>query len=87
MDSVVRVFRRESELPDNNDNVQNAGSAFSSVRLLVTSTQAIHLIGKHGSLIKSIMENFGASVPILLEGGSFKDCERSGCCTPKDICS
>uniref|UniRef100_A0A1J3F7F2 Poly(RC)-binding protein 3 n=1 Tax=Noccaea caerulescens TaxID=107243 RepID=A0A1J3F7F2_NOCCA len=68
MDAVVRVFRRVSGLPDNDDDdVQNAGSAFSSVRLLVASTQAINLIGKQGSLIKSIVESSGASVRILSE--------------------
>ncbi|CAH2077921.1 unnamed protein product [Thlaspi arvense] len=68
MDAVVRVFRRVSGLPDNDDDdVQNAGSAFCSVRLLVASTQAINLIGKQGSLIKSIVENSGASVRILSE--------------------
>ncbi|CAA7060322.1 unnamed protein product [Microthlaspi erraticum] len=68
MDAVLRVFRRVSGLPDNDDDdVQNAGSAFSSVRLLVASTQAINLIGKQGSLIKSIVESSGASVRILSE--------------------
>ncbi|AEE85142.1 putative nucleic acid binding protein [Arabidopsis thaliana] len=68
MDAVLRVFRRVSGLPDNDDDdVQNAGSVFSSVRLLVASTQAINLIGKQGSLIKSIVENSGASVRILSE--------------------
>lgn len=69
MDAVVRVFRRVSGLPDNDDDdLQNAASAFCSVRLLVASTQAINLIGKQGSLIKSIVENSGASVRILSEG-------------------
>ncbi|KAJ0263267.1 hypothetical protein HA466_0036550 [Hirschfeldia incana] len=67
MEAVVRVFRRVSGLPDSDDDedVQNAGSAFSSVRLLVASSQAINLIGKQGSSIKSIVENSGASVRIL----------------------
>ena len=42
--------------------------AFCSVRLLVASTQAINLIGKQGSLIKSIQENTGASVRVLSGG-------------------
>ncbi|XP_010448339.1 PREDICTED: RNA-binding KH domain-containing protein PEPPER isoform X3 [Camelina sativa] len=69
MDAVLRVFRRVSGLPDDNDDddVQNAGSVFSSVRLLVASTQAINLIGKQGSMIKSIVEHSGASVRILSE--------------------
>ncbi|XP_013725718.2 RNA-binding KH domain-containing protein PEPPER [Brassica napus] len=69
MEAVVRVFRRVSELPDNDDDddVQKAGSAVSSVRLLVASMQAISLIGKQGSSIKAIVENSGASVRILSE--------------------
>ncbi|CAH8332258.1 unnamed protein product [Eruca vesicaria subsp. sativa] len=69
MEAVLRVFRRVSGLPDTDDDedVQNAGSAFSSVRLLVASCQAINLIGKQGSNIKSIVENSGASVRILSE--------------------
>ncbi|KAJ0250991.1 RNA-binding KH domain-containing protein PEPPER [Hirschfeldia incana] len=62
MEAVVRVFRRVSD-----DDVQNGGSALSSVRLLVTSMQAINLIGKQGSSIKSIVESSGASVRILPE--------------------
>lgn len=68
MDAALRVFRRVSGLPDNDDDDKNAGSVFCSVRLLVASTQAINLIGKQGSLIKSIVENSGASVRILSEG-------------------
>ncbi|KAH0902302.1 hypothetical protein HID58_041805 [Brassica napus] len=65
MDAVVRVFRRVSSLPDNDDDVQNAGSAFSSMRLLVPGMQASSLIGKQGSIIRSIVQNSGASVRIL----------------------
>ncbi|KAL0727000.1 hypothetical protein Bca4012_023093 [Brassica carinata] len=69
MDAVVRVFRRVSRLPDNNDDdVQNAG---------IASTQALTLIGKQGSVIKSIAENSGASVRILHE-------EETPCYAAKD---
>ena len=71
MDAVVRVFRRVSSLPDNDDDdddVQNAGSAFSSMRLLVPGMQASSLIGKQGSIIRSIVQNSGASVRILSQG-------------------
>ncbi|WZY69610.1 hypothetical protein YC2023_001850 [Brassica napus] len=65
MEAVVRVFRRIARLPDNDDDDQNAVSAYSSVRLLVPGTQALSLIGKQGSIIKSIVQNSGASVRIL----------------------
>ncbi|XP_020221852.1 RNA-binding KH domain-containing protein PEPPER [Cajanus cajan] len=67
MDAVIRVFKRVSGLSEtdaeNKDSA--AGLAFSSIRLLVASTQAINLIGKQGSLIKSIQESTGASVRVL----------------------
>ncbi|CAG7887680.1 unnamed protein product [Brassica rapa] len=65
MEAVVRVFRRIARLPDNDDDDQDAVSAYSSVRLLVPGTQALSLIGKQGSIIKSIVQNSGASVRIL----------------------
>ncbi|EXC31211.1 Poly(rC)-binding protein 3 [Morus notabilis] len=61
MDAVIRVFKRVSGLSEN----EAAGVAFCSIRLLVASTQAINLIGKQGSLIKSIQESTGASVRVL----------------------
>ncbi|KAF8036208.1 hypothetical protein BT93_C2037 [Corymbia citriodora subsp. variegata] len=42
--------------------------AFCSIRFLVASIQAINLIGKQGSLIRSIQEGTGASVRVLPEG-------------------
>ena len=45
-----------------------AGSAFCSIRLLVTSSQAINLIGRPGSIIKSIQENTGVAVRVMAEG-------------------
>lgn len=68
MEAVVRVFRRIARLPDNDDDDQDAVSAYSSVRLLVPGTQALSLIGKQGSIIKSIVQNSGASVRILSQG-------------------
>ncbi|XP_010259900.1 PREDICTED: RNA-binding KH domain-containing protein PEPPER-like [Nelumbo nucifera] len=68
MDAALRVFRRVHGLSDSDGeggNSTTAGSAMCSVRLLVASSQAINLIGKQGSLIKSIQENSGASVRIL----------------------
>ncbi|KAL2340528.1 hypothetical protein Fmac_008468 [Flemingia macrophylla] len=67
MDAVIRVFKRVSGLAesDTENKGSTAGLAFSSIRLLVASTQAINLIGKQGSLIKSIQESTGASVRVL----------------------
>ncbi|CAJ1941757.1 unnamed protein product [Sphenostylis stenocarpa] len=64
MDAVIRIFKRVSGLSEI-DGDKVAGVAFCSVRLLVASTQAINLIGKQGSLIKSIQENTSASVRVL----------------------
>lgn len=64
MDAVIRVFKRVSGLSEN-DASGAAGVAFCSIRLLVASTQAINLIGKQGSLIKSIQESTAASVRVL----------------------
>ncbi|KAH7692796.1 poly(rC)-binding protein 2/3/4 [Dioscorea alata] len=63
MDAVIRVFKRANGIPENNsDGITAQSSAF--IRLLVPSSQAISLIGKHGTLIKSIQENCGASVRV-----------------------
>ncbi|CAK7354306.1 unnamed protein product [Dovyalis caffra] len=72
MDAVLRVFKRVSGLsPGEGDNTVSAavatGSAFCSMRLLVASSQAINLIGKQGSIIKSIQENTGAAVRVMAE--------------------
>ncbi|XP_061965771.1 RNA-binding KH domain-containing protein PEPPER-like [Populus nigra] len=72
MDAVMRVFKRVSGLsPGEGDNTGSAaaaaGSAFCSIRLLVASSQAINLIGKQGSIIKSIQENTGAAVHVMAE--------------------
>ncbi|KAL2338685.1 hypothetical protein Fmac_013131 [Flemingia macrophylla] len=65
MDAVIRVFKRVSGLSEIDGDNKVSGVAFCSVRLLVASTQAINLIGKQGSLIKSIQENTGSSVRVL----------------------
>ncbi|XP_011045039.1 PREDICTED: poly(rC)-binding protein 1-like [Populus euphratica] len=71
MDAVLRVFRRVSGLSpgegDNTGSAAAAGSAFCSIRLLVASAQAINLIGKQGSIIKSIQENTGVVVRVMAE--------------------
>ncbi|KAL9250501.1 RNA-binding KH domain-containing protein [Drosera capensis] len=65
MDAVIRVFRRVNGLPENADNDNMAGVAFCSCRLLVANPQAISLIGKQGSMIKSIQESTGVSIRVL----------------------
>ncbi|GFP84373.1 poly(rc)-binding protein 3 [Phtheirospermum japonicum] len=68
MDAIIRIFKRVIGLAENDGDSQTtaaAGAAFCTIRLLVASTQAISLIGKQGSLIKSIQENSGASVRVL----------------------
>ncbi|CAL5333415.1 unnamed protein product [Camellia sinensis] len=65
MDAVIRVFKRVSALPESEGDGKAVGVAFSSIRLLVASMQAINLIGKQGSSIKSIQESTGASVRVL----------------------
>ena len=68
MDAVIRVFKRVTGLGEGDDKSAADAAAFCSMRLLVASTQAISLIGKQGSTIKSIQETTGAVVRILPEG-------------------
>ncbi|KAK4478842.1 hypothetical protein RD792_014343 [Penstemon davidsonii] len=71
MDAVIRIFKRVYGLPENDGDGNDpgaAGTAFCSIRLLVASMQAISLIGKQGSLIKSIQESTGASVRVHSNG-------------------
>ncbi|XP_048332230.2 RNA-binding KH domain-containing protein PEPPER [Ziziphus jujuba] len=68
MDAVIRIFKRVSGLSEAEGDASLFGTAaavFCSIRLLVASTQAINLIGKQGSLIKSIQESTAASVRVL----------------------
>ncbi|MCD7459754.1 hypothetical protein HAX54_041864 [Datura stramonium] len=86
MDAALRVFKRVAGLNDGDPGAVAAGAAFCSVRLLVASSQAIHLIGKHGSTIKSIQERSGASLRVLSEGSTAckdKECYGSEICAMK----
>ncbi|KAF5958368.1 hypothetical protein HYC85_005593 [Camellia sinensis] len=65
MDAVIRVFKRVNGLPESEDDRKVPGAAFCSIRFLVASTQAINLIRKQGSSIKSIQESTGASIRVL----------------------
>lgn len=66
MSAVLRVFKRVNGLPEfEGEGTGTTSGGTCSIRLLVASTQAISLIGKQGSLIKSIQESSGASVRVL----------------------
>ncbi|XP_075509137.1 RNA-binding KH domain-containing protein PEPPER-like [Primulina tabacum] len=68
MDAIIRIFKRVNGLlEDDGDGkaLGSTGAAFCSFRLLVASTQAISLIGKQGSVIKSIQESTGATIRVL----------------------
>ncbi|KAJ4848433.1 hypothetical protein Tsubulata_025876 [Turnera subulata] len=66
MDAVLRVFKRVCGLAEGDGTVP--ATAMCSAKLIVASSQAINLIGKQGSTIKSIQESTGAVVRILQEG-------------------
>ncbi|XP_028080131.1 RNA-binding KH domain-containing protein PEPPER-like [Camellia sinensis] len=65
MDAVIRVFKHVNGLPEREGDGKVPGATFCSIRFLVASTQAINLIGKQGSSIKSIQESTGASIRVL----------------------
>ncbi|KZV26796.1 KH domain-containing protein [Dorcoceras hygrometricum] len=68
MDAIIRIFKRVNGLLEDDGDGKSLGStsaAFCSFRLLVASTQAISLIGKQGSVIKSIQESTGATIRVL----------------------
>ncbi|RZC56825.1 hypothetical protein C5167_015684 [Papaver somniferum] len=65
MNAVIRVFRRITGLSETDGEGSSSGIATCSFRLLVASSQAINLIGKQGSLIKSIQESSAATVRVL----------------------
>ncbi|KAL7589427.1 RNA-binding KH domain-containing protein PEPPER [Lactuca sativa] len=64
MDAVIRVFKRINGFPEN-EGESIASVPFCSIRFLVPSMQAISLIGKQGSSIKSIQESSGCQVRVL----------------------
>lgn len=69
MDAVLRVFKRVNGISESEgDGAGSASIGMCSVRLLVASSQAINIIGKQGSIIKSIQENTGASIRVLTGG-------------------
>ncbi|CAI9779834.1 unnamed protein product [Fraxinus pennsylvanica] len=64
IDAAIRIFKSLHGLPDG-EVPDAAGAAFCLIRLIVASAQATSLIGKQGSVIKSIQESSGASVRVL----------------------
>eukprot|EP00252_Welwitschia_mirabilis_P026163 TRINITY_DN844_c0_g1_i1.p1 TRINITY_DN844_c0_g1~~TRINITY_DN844_c0_g1_i1.p1 ORF type:complete len:442 (-),score=69.45 TRINITY_DN844_c0_g1_i1:562-1887(-) len=72
MDALLRVHKVVSGIPESDAENANASARFSgtvSIRLLAPQVQAISLIGKQGSTIKSIQENSGATVRVLTTDG------------------
>lgn len=70
MIAVLRIFKSVSGLsPTEGDDTGSVAGvvAFCSIRLLVPSSQAIHLIGKQGTTIKSIQEGASASIQVSSE--------------------
>ncbi|WOL09570.1 RNA-binding KH domain-containing protein PEPPER [Canna indica] len=69
MDAVLRIFKCVNGMIDSATDGTNMGSAAApgtcSIRLLVASSQAVHLIGKKGEAIKSIQESSNASIRVL----------------------
>lgn len=69
MAAVLRVFKRVNGIPeDESDGTGSDSTGFCSIRLLVSSSQAINIIGKQGSVIKPIQEHTGASMRVLTGG-------------------
>ncbi|KAL9230452.1 hypothetical protein vseg_005799 [Gypsophila vaccaria] len=69
MDAVMRLFKRVTDQRDGDDKGSAANAAaFCSIRLLVASSQAMTLIGKQGTTVKTIQESSGAVVRVLSEG-------------------
>lgn len=64
MDAAIRIFKRVNGFPEN-EGESIASVPFCSIRLLVPSMQAISLIGKQGTVIKSIQESTGCPVRVL----------------------
>ncbi|KAJ6840445.1 RNA-binding KH domain-containing protein PEPPER-like [Iris pallida] len=66
MDAVLRVFKKINGIAESvNDGKNTTETAICAVRLLMASSQAIHLIGKQGVSIKSIQEGSGAVIRVI----------------------
>ncbi|KAL0913468.1 hypothetical protein M5K25_016931 [Dendrobium thyrsiflorum] len=65
MDAVLRVFKRVNDISEGVGDGADQPSAAASIRLLVASSQALNLIGKQGTMIKSIQESTNATIRVL----------------------
>lgn len=69
MDAAIRVFKRVTGVGEGDEKGSATdATAFCSIRLLVAANQAINLIGKQGTTIKTIQESSGGVVRVLPEG-------------------
>ncbi|TVU33567.1 hypothetical protein EJB05_25392 [Eragrostis curvula] len=66
MNAAIKIFKHINEIEgiDSDGTVSASALEVCSVRLLVPSVQAVHLIGKQGSRIKLIQETTGATIRI-----------------------
>ncbi|MQL87384.1 hypothetical protein Taro_019904 [Colocasia esculenta] len=67
MNAVIRIFKRINGISESADGTlaAPAGSTVCSVRLLMAYSQAINLIGKGGTVIRSIQDGSGATILVL----------------------
>jgi poly(rC)-binding protein 3/4 len=74
MEAVLRIFKRINGISEPGTENMASGAqvpAICAIRLLVVSSQAVNLIGKQGSSIKSIQEASGATIRIITPGMCF----------------
>ncbi|XP_044407646.1 RNA-binding KH domain-containing protein PEPPER isoform X1 [Triticum aestivum] len=67
MDAAVRIFKHVNDIEGINPDVTLSASApeICCARLLVPKAQAVHLIGKQGTMIKLMQETTGATMRII----------------------
>ncbi|KAM0845509.1 hypothetical protein ACQ4PT_056313 [Festuca glaucescens] len=70
MHAAIKIFKHVNEIEGINPGVILSAAApeVCSARLLVPTAQAMHLIGKQGTTIKSMREATGATIRIIDEG-------------------
>ncbi|VAI54502.1 unnamed protein product [Triticum turgidum subsp. durum] len=67
MDATVRIFKHVNDIEGINPDVTLSASApeICCARLLVPKAQAVHLIGKQGTMIKLMQETTGVTIRII----------------------